>query len=427
MANENIKLIKTQQSNFTVSEGYFYTFDYSVDSLLQKTDDGNTAFSYPTDELLSRLVYSSEFDGVYFWSLENTTTGVVYIKRWKIDNYVCKLQQTYSLNNSVSHYYDAYTFSVAHYHTTMSGTAVSGASTIYINDYYDDSSLMGFTTTSGDGLTMHLGPNSSGEEQDVTVSGVVADGVVLLTPLTYDFAMNDAINFYTNIWVFNNWDGVDSTTGALYKFDAYTGDYVTKYRGGAYKDIRAATFYTVNSLKNPITHVSYGDVDTLAFVKGTNMLFINVGAAGVTLPYYGSMVLENIKSDKATVIAIYALTMSDQNVYRLQDIPDGTNTTWTYYSYLLSSLNGFVTSISLAAYPAMIAANISSTSQIVATVTDQFLLPITSRTVNFSAAGTGYGTIPPSGSTDSDGKATVSYTAGILAGEITITAIVNQS
>lgn len=421
MANENIRLIKTQQSNFAVSEGYFYTFDYLVDSLLQKTDDGNTAFSYPTDELLAYSVYSAEFDGVYFWSLERPSAGTVTIKRWKLDNYICKLQQTYTLPSGVSHYYDAYTFSVEHYHTTMSGTAVSGASTIYINDYYDNAALMGFTTSIGDGLTIHLGPNSAGEEQDVEVDSVVADGIVLIAPLDYDFAASDPVNFYTNIWVFNNRDGVDAATGALYKFDAYTGAYLTKYRGGAYQSIRAATFYNVDSFPD------YGKVDTLAFVKGTNMLFIDVSDAGASLPYYGSMVMENIQLNKSDVIAIYDLAMSGQNVYRLQDIPDGSNTAWSYYSYLLSSLDDFVTSISLAAYPAMVAANAIATSKIEVTVRDQFLLPIISRTVTFSAAGTGHGTIPATANTNSNGWAAVDYTSGTLAGEITITAIVNQT
>jgi len=71
MASENIKLSKTNQANFTAHNGYFYTFDHAQDNLLQKTDDGNTSFSYPYDTLMSNLVKSAEFDGVYFWSLED--------------------------------------------------------------------------------------------------------------------------------------------------------------------------------------------------------------------------------------------------------------------------------------------------------------------------------------------------------------------
>ena len=42
MANIGIR-----KHNFTVHNGYFYTFDEDRDALLQKTDDGNNAFSYP--------------------------------------------------------------------------------------------------------------------------------------------------------------------------------------------------------------------------------------------------------------------------------------------------------------------------------------------------------------------------------------------
>jgi len=432
-ASENIKLIKGQQSNFTVDQGYFYTFDYAQDNLLQKTDDGNTSFSYPFDVLLSNDVKSSEFDGVYFWSLENPSGDNIYIKRWKIDNYICKLQQTFSFIGGGSHKYDVNAFSVEHYHTSFSYASTSGSSIIFLNDYYDDNGLMSFTTTSGDGLTLHLGPNVNGEEEDVTVSGVittsgvvasgvVASGVVLNSPTLYNYLENDKINFYTYLWAFNNYNGTSSATGALYKFDAYTGDYKTKYDSGAYKAVKACTFYTVNSF------TSYGNVDTLAYVKSTNLLFINVGAAGASLPYYGSMVMENVKSDEATVISVYDICMDDQNVYRLQDVPDGTGTTWGHYSYLLSSLDSFVTSISLAAYPAIIAANTVSTSDITAIVRDQFLQPISGRLVYFSdddPVGNITGGTPKS--TDSDGKAQTVYTSGNSAREVKITALVEQT
>ena len=113
MANENIKLNKSTQSNFTVYKGYFFTFDYAQDNLLQKTDDGNTAFSYPFDVLMDQPVKSAEFDGVYFWSLENPS-GEIRIKRWKLDNYLCKLQQTFIYTNDASHTYDSNAFSIEH-------------------------------------------------------------------------------------------------------------------------------------------------------------------------------------------------------------------------------------------------------------------------------------------------------------------------
>ena len=425
MASENIKLNKTNQANFTAHNGYFYTFDHAQDNLLQKTDDGNTSFSYPYDTLMSNLVRSAEFDGVYFWSLEDPGGNNTTIRRWLVDNYMCKLQQTFAYTAGV-HNYDSQAFSVEHYHTTFSSPVVSGATTLYLTEYSDHSSI-NFTTTSGDPLTLHLGPNSNDEEEDVYVDTVISGGVTISGATSsgtqYAYAGGDPINYYTNIWMFNNYDGVSSATGALYRFDAYTGDYITRYASGAYKDIKAATFYKVDSFSS-----LYGVIDTLCYIKTTNLLFINTGQAGATLPYYGSMVMENIKQDEATVITVYDLTMDDQNIYRLQDIPDGTATTWSFYSYLLSSLDSFVTSISLAAYPAMIAANLTSTSLITAFVKDQFWQPIESKNITYSVDGSDGAHLVGSNpdTLDSDGKSTITLMSGNTAREVKVTSVVEQ-
>lgn len=426
MASENIKLSKTNQPNFCIDRGYFFTFDHAQDNLLQKTDDGNTAFSYPFDILLTNVVVDSQFDGVYFWSLENPTGNNCYIKKWKIENYVCKQQQELSFVGGGSHLYDVNTFSVEHYHTTLSAPVASGSTTLYINEYWGNSTLMGFTTTSGRSLTLRLGPNSNGEEENVFVTGTVSGGVTISGSSSvgtkYAYAEKDEVNFFTYIWFFNNYDGTSSATGALYKIDAYTGDYIIRYASGAYKDVRASTFYNVDSF------AEYGDVDTLCYVKGTNTLFVNTGDAGAQLPYYGSMVMNNIKLDASTVIAVYALTMYNQNVYRLQDIPDGTNTTWSYYSYLLSTLDSFITSIALVAEPATIAANTIATSEVVALVKDQFLQPIVSRSVTFTEDDPVGEIVPPNPvNTDAAGRAKVTYRSGSSAREVKITAVANQT
>ena len=429
MAGENIKLSFAYQPNFCVHQGYFFTFDHQLDNLLQKTDDGNTAFSYPFDILLTSAVRDAQFDGVYFWSLENSiwaeppgpySAATVTVKRWKIENYVCKLQQTFTYASTGSHSYNSAAIGIEHYHTSLSAPVSSGASTIYLNDYWNDSTLMNFTTTSGGKLTLHLGPNSSSQEENVTVSGVVASGVVLTGGTLYAYAQNNEVNFYTYLWMFNNYSGIDSSTGALYKFDAYTGDYITRYASGAYKDVNASTFYKVNSF------ATYGNVDTLSYVKGTNTLFINVRAAGVTLPYYGSMVMKNIDTTPAA-ITVYSLTMDDQNVYRLQKRQDGSGGDWTTYNYQLSTLDKFVTSISLAAYPATIAANAIATTDIVAIVKDQFLQPVASRLVNFTDDDTVGFIITTPVSTNAEGMAQTSYRTGTSAREVKITAVVEQT
>lgn len=425
MASENVKLRKR---NVTVSEGYFYMIDEDQDSLLQKTDDGNTAFSYPLDTLISNQTESLEFDGVYFWSLEDSGTNDVAIRKWKIDNYVCKQQKKYNFTESGSHKYESQAFSIEHYHTTLT-TSVSGGTvsgTLYL-DKYSDSPAMSYTTLSGgdynyNGVTLHLGPNTNGEEEDVEVLTTFSGGVTLTSGTVYDYASSDPVNFYTHIWMFNDFNGTSSSTGALYKFDAYTGNYIRKYSGGAYKSVKSATFYTIDSF------AEFGAVDSLCYIKGTNTLFVDINETVLgSLRYYGSMVMENIKSDEATVITVYDMAMDANNMYRLQLIPDGTGTTWTYYSYLLSPLESFVTSISLSASPAIIAANGLSTSDILAVVKDQFFEPIVGRNVTFSENGSGSLTGGTLKTTDSNGRAETIYKSGTTAQEVKVTAVVEQT
>ncbi len=411
MASENIKLRKR---NFTVSEGYFYMVDEEQDNLLQKTDDGNTAFSYPLDTLLTNSISSLEFDGVYFWTLEDSGANDVVIRRWQIDNYICKLRQTISLTESGSHKYQSQAFSIEHYHTELSATVSGGSSVLYIDDYWNSPTISG--------AKLHLGPNGDGEAELVTVNTTFSGGVTISGSTSFSYDLGAAVNYFTNVWLFNDWNGLSSSTGALYKLDGWTGNYITKYPGAAYKSISAATFYKVPSFSE------YGDTDMLCYIKGTNTLFVNVDEhEDGTLHYYGSMVMENIQSDEATVITVYDMAMDRDNMYRLQLKPDGTAITWTYYSYLLSPLESFVTSISLSASPAIIAANGLSTSNILAVVKDQFLQPIVGRNVTFSENGTGSITGGTVKATDSNGKADTVYTAGTTAQEVQITAVVVQT
>jgi len=717
MASENIKLRKR---NFTASDGYFYMMDEEQDGLLQKTDDGNTAFTYPLDTLLSNPVVSLEYDGVYFWSMENVAENDVIIRRWKIDNYICKLQQTIDLNETGNHKYESQAFSVEHYHTALSSTVSGGSSILYLDDdlmlstasgssdiFYptgfevvttdsginyacvlkddDDSYKMwyrgedvdtgihdlsitycqstdgvnwsnfqssipvgsegtydlydvhpdtvikdGLTykmwytgdtydeplkiiyctsvdgivwsdfqvvtvddpiideydsvsdasvikdgsiykmwctftasdeytphpeiryctsvdginwstpirviryesynsyrtpiidyygsfspcvikdtngvykmwyigdgaeffqyytvrkrriiyTVSYDGLlwfeyniliecgsegvydidditqpyvikdgptdfklwytgttatrnrliyvsgnvrepTLHLGPNSSGDTELVAVETTLSGSIILKNPTVYDYEAGDEVNYFTHIWLFNDFDGVSSDTGALYKFDGWSGRYIRRYSGAAYKNIKAATFYKVDVFND------YPNVDALCYIKGTNTLFVNINEyEDGSLRYYGSMVMENIKLDEATVIDVYDMTIDRDNMYRLQLIPDGTNTTWSLYSYLLSPLDSFVTSISLSASPAIIAANGLSTSDILAVVKDQFMEPIIGRNITFSENGDGSLTGGTLKVTDSNGIAQTEYKAGTTAQEVKITAVVEQT
>ncbi len=611
--SNNIQLSK---QNFTVLDGYFYTFDESLDSLLQKTDDGNTAFSYPLDTLITGEVISLEHDGVNFWTLQENGTDAVMIKRWRINNYVCQLQETFNFDPDTEHKYNVNTFTVSNYRTFLTSSVTVGSSVIYIDKYSDNQSLIV-------GSTVHIGPNVDGDSEEVIVDSTVFGGIKLTAGTKYHYSASDKIYFHTHIWLLNNYNGVDSSTGALYKFDSHTGIYITKYVGGQYKDITASTFSTINSF------IDYGPVDTLIYIKGTNALFVNVDsqqavsqdasdlndqftgnavppnqdrwdvisgfpelkndllfmtiASGIesissdyylrgdfdveidctlgnhptysgaghfthsfgllfpnesdrycyiaranntdiggydgqdnfhtlynkdttniseittsgvsysttnynfkisraganisfyykvtvtgtwtwldtipmfesdcklalsldnttgttvdstfdnliyssgeavyfstatSLPFYGSMVMDNI-AGYTSIIPIYDLATHASNMYRLQH--DAT------YNYYLSPLDHFITSISLSASPAIIAANGLSTSTITAAVKDQFLQPIAGRRITFAENGDGAITGGTQRNTGSDGKASTVYTAGTQAQDVQLTAVAEQT
>ncbi len=105
--------LKFRKPHMTSVDGYFYMFDNDTDMLLAKADDGATAFSYPFDTLMSETVVSAEHDGINYWSLEPGTTGVMLIRRWRIENYICKLKETITLSNR-SHTFTSNAFTVEH-------------------------------------------------------------------------------------------------------------------------------------------------------------------------------------------------------------------------------------------------------------------------------------------------------------------------
>lgn len=406
MSSDNIQFIK---KTMTSVDGYFYMFDEDLDMLLEKTADGTTAFSYPMDTVITNDILSTEYDGVNFWTLEvgDTSGEDMVIRRWFIDNYVCKLEDTFNLNGSSSHLYISNAFSVEHYHTTITGSHFIGETVIGIETGYSSKLISGISVT--------LGPNTNGLSETINVFTSVDGSVTLEDPITNNYALDDPIQFYNNIWLFNNSNGIDTTNGALYKLNAYTGSYITRYAGGAYKDVTSTTFSNIDCFS------AYGAVDALLYVKGANILFVDIDTVGIYLNYYGSMVIDNISGQ--TVQGVWDLAVSDSNVYRLQTIGTG-------YNYVLSTLNSIVSSIALEASPAIITANEVSSSTITANVKDQFFQPVQARLVTFlyiPGSDTGHLTGANPANTDTNGVATIVYVSGNTAKQVVISATVDQT
>jgi hypothetical protein len=348
MAYENIYLRK---QNVAVVGGYFWMMDDDTDTLVVKTDDGTLAYSYPLDNTIDSPVISMEYDGRNIWTMRNTGTNQMTIERWYINNYVCTLRNTFDLVPGPSHNYSSEAFTVEHYHTEFGDAEAVGQSILSVLE----------TDQMESGYTVVLGPNSSGQIEEKTVSSASPGSLQINGTTSYPYEAGDPISFYKKIWLFNNYNGVDSSTGALYSFDAYTGAFINKSVAGSYKDILACTFFDVpryvfdKGVGQGTTEPRY---NSICYIKGTNMIFLD--PTNVTTSF-GSMTMDNLEDDQATNIVIYDVTIEGTNVYRLQRKATYYGATAPFdsstYNYQLSTLNSFITSISLRAEPAILPAN----------------------------------------------------------------------
>lgn len=457
MAYENITLRK---QNVTMIDGYFYMMDQDQDAMIVKTDDGTQAYSYPLDTTIDNQVVSMEHDGRNFWTLENPGTNSIYIKRWSLENYVLKIRDNFEILEEPTHKFSSNAFTVEHYHLRIRNTSNSPDSVIQVYQPKTKQADFDLIAKLQSGMTITIGPNESGQVEDISVSSVTVDSpggaetiynVNLNGSTTFDYKgptvsgvgneyrerYGDPATFYTKLWIFNNYDGIDGSTGALYSMSAYTqkGN-MQKVEGGEYKNVNAATFFNVPNYifdrdwqgTEATDAFNWPKFDSLIYVRTTNAIFLNPDDLSNS---FGSMTMDNVEEDQATIIPIYDLTMEGVNVYRLQRKATYYGTTYTFsssaYSYQLSTLEPFITSISLRANPAILPANLTNTSQITAIVKDQFNLPIEGKLVYFTeddASGAITGANPSP--TDEDGVAITTYTAGSSAREVKITATAQQ-
>jgi len=419
VAYENLRFRKP---HLAFVEGYFYMFDDDTDMLLVKSDDGATAFSYPFDIVLDSTIISVEYDGINFWTMEvgpvddsgeEDLYDIMIIRRWRIENYICCLKEVITLDDS-ENIYTSDTFTVEHYHCTISGSYNVGDYSVFLNDELPGELVAGmdvslFSGTSSETITVQDINNNYNE-------------IVLADPIVNSYEDGDSLLFYNFIWMFNNADSLNTSTGSLYKINGYSGQVIQKFNSGAYKDVTACTF-------SEITHfMDVGAVNSLMFVKASNLLFINTNK--VPLTYYGSMAMDTIASDAVTIIPVYDLAINDQNLYRLQKKATyyGGTVDWSDYNYQAATFEKLVASISMTASPSVIAANQVSTSSLSALVRDQFGQPVQSKLVYFTDDDDDGEIVSGDNgtNTNSSGEAVAVYKSGLSARLVKITATVNQ-
>jgi hypothetical protein len=415
MAYENINV---SDPHMTVANGYFYEFDRTSNCLIEKTSDGERVFLYVIkDSLGNRPVKSLEYDGFYFWTLQDgyRVDYDLLIKKWRINNYFCELENEINLTYSGSgHRYDSDAFTLEHYHTSFSVDVSGGSNYVRVNHYYDDCDIV----TSGTVFT--LGPNSNGYYEQVTITGSIGgDYIGLSSPTAYDYESGDKVNFNKYIWLFNNYN-VEADAGALYKFDSESGDYIEKFADSEYKNVLACTFAKTTE----ISHV--GTVNSLIYVKATNLKFLNVYSDPFST--YCVMTMDNLSSDGFDVYPIYDLVVYGGSVYRLQKkaMYYGSDYSWSNYNYQMSPIRNFIDSITVGAYPTILPATGMNKSKITASVHDQYAQPSVLKPVSFyDNDSVGY-MLYTEVYTDSSGVSESYYVAGITPATVTIEAIVTQ-
>ncbi len=426
---KNIRLINP---NMTRVAGYFYSFDHQTDTMIQKADDGTLAFAYPLDTPISQPISDLEHDGQSFWTMENisgTPADGFRIRRWVIENFVMVLQQTFNYASDGNDIFESEAFTVERYTSFLSSGAAENTSVIQVP--YDDDIFDLLTP----GTRLFVGPSNKqsptdfrGQFQAVTVNSTnpITKRVTLTAPLTVGFLGGDVVVFSKNIWFLSQNYQTTLGAGALYKSDSLNGNLLLRQQGGAFKDVNAATFHTVDSFTGTLTTFNK---PYLIYINTNNLLFVNVNDANLTTEL--SAVQNNLNVATTEVFEIFDLGVSGDTIFRLQlkfNI-NGIETVETTYNYQLATFRPFPIAIAITADPAVLPADSGvSTSDLEATVTDQYGLAFVTSppaTIQFSTTDGGAGaSLDNTGQIplDSSGQATNVYNTGDAAGLVTISA-----
>jgi len=464
VARENVRF---QEGNFTGDGVYFYSMLDGSQALQQKVDDGSVAFTFPLDTGVTGNIKELEWDGVYFWSLEDAGTGII-IRKWGIESFICKQQQIFSFSDGATHTYDADAFAVEHYVITVgdNDNGAGGYTTTLSDILVSDTSML----ASGDVLTFVRKSTSpaqrvgTGFVEQVTVQSALSATQVRLTapmaadphgdslgfrgpsatPGASDPPVPDLVYVTKYIWLNNKNSPSAVGTPALYKIRAANGSNIIQFSGTQYEAVGGSVFYTTyntsglvddGTIYNTTVKVDAtegGRQTYLLIARSSTLLFFNVDTNVVDR----SMVMNNIKVDTISVWSIYDMFVAGGEpnpvLYRLQQ---GTtyrdaqleldDVSWSEYNYEKQLLRRVVTSIAVTADPSVIPATGSSFSYISATLRDQYNDVVSGKTVNWSEDGNGTLNNLTSES-DSLGVARVVYTSGTTEQDVKVTAAITN-
>lgn len=475
MVRENIRF---QEGNFTGDGTYYYSMLDGSQVLQQKVDDGTVAFSYPLDTSIPGNIKELEWDGVYFWTLEDRAgADGITLRKWGIQAFICKQQQQFEFIDGPTHTYNVDSFALEHYRLTVGiNDNGSGGYTFNLQDIHvSDNSML----EPGDVLTFVRRFTSPAQrvgtsfvEQAVvqnTISGSTTQ-VRLTTTMQGDPHGDgkgfrgpdvdidllggthpptpDEVFVTKNVWLANDDSPSNPGTPSLYKVRASNGSNLIQFIGTQYDDINGAAFYTKMNTgtglddDNATIYNTTVVVDSdaggrqtyLLLARGSVLLFFNVSTNVIDR----SLIMNNIKVDTINIWPVFDMHVDGEEpnivLYRLQlgttylnQSLVLTDEAWSSYNYEKQLLRRVVNSIAVSADPAIVPADGNTTSAITAVVRDQYNDLISSgKAVNWSDDSGEDRLDSAQTFTDDFGTARNTYTAGVTEQDVKITAsIVN--
>jgi len=403
MALENIR---AEDGNVCTDRTHSRVATFSTDeqAVLEKNKStGAVEVSWPTDTLFTD-VFSLEFDGYYWWTLERQD-GAITVRKWEKDSGIfAKLVTTYSFSSEPVLPIDAQSMAIEYNTTTVDIPAGPAVNILSVDD------ASNFIL--GDDLV--IGPSTAGGYTDnydkVTITNIDDNDIHFSPALSNRFNSGNAIYSPRAIWVVNDGGDVEDN-GSLIKYSAKTGALLAVDYHTLYKNVSAATYYQ----------------GKLLFVKGNQVFWVTPSSFSL----FKVMAIDNLRSDRSSLSTVYDLYGYGDFIYRLQreatHMPSLSwiTETWSTYNLVSSTTVPEVYMIAVsvdrsvmhAVSPPVVPSN---SSQVICYVYDQYFTPVFGKTVDFSADKGSLTSIQEV--TDTNGFCTTVYNADTSLGLVTVTA-----
>jgi hypothetical protein len=421
--------IQIQYANFSLGPqiGTFATIDTSnpaTTQMLIKNNTGGLVASYFCDTNLTVDVTGLEyigpsvtnpFTGATFFSFQRYSSSHIVIRRWELDadNSILELVDSISKTDAGVYSYDCNAFAVEHYLRSFDGDASPvppHTNEIRINSKANISA----------GDEIWLGPSTDtdnvGAVEKLIVDSTYTDGlgdhwVVFTTDFTYEYVSGDDIWFAKNIYLFSDTFNGDSSVGAVYKLNAYTG---------------ANSGYANSNIFRFATAAAWNDYYNLpSFVRDNTIYHISPSLGYVI--YRRHECWTNVEDDLVTLIPVVDLIFDDTEVFKLQDkvtyySDDGgtlQTASWGEYNYHSDSQIPYSNSLKIWRFGGVARAdsNIApagSQFNLACLLVDQRGFPVSGKEVQFYSDDPGESWNPADAkvTTDSDGYGELIFTSG---------------